>query len=73
MSLALDNACRTNSVADDVYHPMSAALIIGRQGRRCIYPDRHYGFYVFSYGLGLRLWLWLGLWLDLELPAKLRK
>ena len=28
------------TAADGVYHPTSAALIIGRQGRRSIYPDR---------------------------------
>ena len=41
LSLALDNACRT----DGVYHPTSAALIIGRQrrqGQRSIYPDRNF-------------------------------
>jgi len=28
------------TAADGVYHPMGAALIIGRQGRRSIYPDQ---------------------------------
>ena len=35
MSVALITA------ADGVYHPTSAALIIGRQRRRSIYPDRY--------------------------------
>ena len=31
------------TAADGACHPTSAALIIGRQGRRSIYPDRSTG------------------------------
>ena len=46
------------TAADGVYHPTSAALIIGRQrlqGRRSIYPDRYLPSWISNGPLGLEI------------------
>jgi len=49
------------TASNSVFHPTSAALIIGRRGRRSIYPDRQIT--LLGVGYWTIRWPWLQIWL----------